>query len=373
MNRRYIFAGLVVILVTVGVGGGLTLLNVDTTPPEDPDPPTGNEFDYPVNETRLNEFYNNIRSGGPPPDGIPPIENPVYISVEDADEYLENSDIVFGLVHNGEVLAFPQRILVWHEIVNDLVGGERISITYCPLTGSSIAYKGELGVTNTTFGTSGSLINSNLLMYDRNSSSYWPQIHSQAVSGELKGHRLERIHMLWTTWARWMTEYPDSLVLSIDTGYVRNYYRDPYGSYQDKDSYYFNENTIFPVMNYDDRLTRKDVVIGIDVYDAQYAVDKSYVRQEKVVNLDVGSEKVVLFYDAELDAVRAFSRTINGQNYTFSYDNGSFIDDETSRIWNKEGVSGLSTLSVVDNFDVMWFAWVAFYPNTGLLCLDCTE
>lgn len=373
MRNRTLLSGFVIVLVVIGVGGGLLLSNNPTIPTEpNPNPPVERDLVYPVNETLLDELADNRISGGPPPDGIPPIEKPVYVAVEEAEEFLVDSDIVFGLVYNDELLAFPQKILVWHEIVNGIVGGERISITYCPLTGSSIAFKGKIEAGNTTFGTSGTLINSNLVMYDRETSSYWPQIFSQAVSGNQKGVRLERIHMVWTTWSQWKQLYPESLVLSLDTGFARNYNLDPYGSYQENDSYYQQGLPVFPVMHEDDRLSPKEVVIGVDVYTAQYAVSKQYMRDNKVVNLDVGNESVVLFYDSRLDTVRAFSPLLNNQTFTFAYSNGNIIDVETSSVWSPVGFSQHGWLSSIESFDVMWFAWVAFYPNTGLLCVNCS-
>jgi len=366
-----VWTGLIAILIILGIGGGYTLLNI---PQEElpPNNPIKLELDYPINETLLTEFSLNIRSGGVPPDGIPPIENPVYVSVSKADGFLDDLDIVFGFIHNGEIFAFPQKILVWHEIVNDIIGGENISITYCPLTGSSIAYRGEIESSNTTFGTSGQLLNSNLVMYDRNSWSYWPQIFSQAVSGEQKGVRLDRLHVTWTNWALWKAAFPNSLVLSTNTGFTRNYNHDPYGSYNDSDSYYFKGGPFFPVMNEDDRLSDKEVVIGIDTYYARSAVQKQYMREFKVVNLEVGTEKVVALYDIVLDDVRVFSRSLNGMNYTFSYENGAIRDQETGAVWNKYGTSIHGSLIAIDSFDVMWYAWVAFYPNTGLVCYGCS-
>lgn len=370
MNKRVLISGFVTVLVLLGIGGNLLL----TTPPATQDPPrfpidTG--FDYPINETLLDELADNLVSGGPGPDGIPAIENPVYISVAEANDFLDNSDIVFGLNYSGEYLAYPQKILVWHEIVNDLVGGEQISITYCPLTGSSIAYKGELEAGNTTFGTSGALINSNLVMYDRTTTSYWPQIFSQSFQGSQRGVRLERIHVVWTNWSLWKQAHPDSLVLSTDTGFARGYNYDPYGSYQENDSYYQRGFPVFPVMHEDDRLLPKEVVIGVDLYSAQYAVTKQYMRDNKVANLQVGNESVALFYDSSLDTVRAFSSLLNNQSFTYTYTDDNIVDVETSSVWSPLGFSHHGSLFPVDSFDVMWFAWSAFYPNTGLLCFGC--
>jgi hypothetical protein len=366
-------AGIVTIVILVGLGVS-TLLN--EPPPEDNNtlPPINTnkpDFFYPINEDQLNRYAANIQSGGVPPDGIPPIEEPVFWDVDKADDYLAPGDIVFGFDHNGEIYAFPQRILVWHEIVNLVVGGEQISLTYCPLTGSSLAFRGDIETTNTTLGVSGKLLNSNLVMYDRNTTSWWPQIHSQAVTGSQRGVRLQRLHVTWTTWALWKAAFPSSLVLSTTTGYTRNYQHDPYGSYNDTDSYYQKGGPFFPVMNEDDRLSDKTVVIGIDTYYSQYAVEKESLRMNKVLNLEVGNESVVALYNANLDDVRVFSRTLNDTTYTFEYTDGAFYDQETSTPWSKYGMSQLGALTPIDSFDVMWFAWAAFYPNTGLTCVGC--
>ena len=125
----------------------------------------------------LDDFTRNIQSGGPPKDGIPPIDKPKYVPAAEAEKFLKPNDIVFGLDYQRLAKAYPQKILVWHEIVNDEIKGEKIAITYCPLTGSSVAFRGRSrdGVA-LTFGTSGKLVNSNLLMYDRQTDSQWPQI-----------------------------------------------------------------------------------------------------------------------------------------------------------------------------------------------------
>lgn len=139
--------------------------------------------------SRLDEFAKNILSGGPPKDGIPPIDKPKYVSVQKAEDFLKSDDIVFLAEYWDTIMVFPQKILVWHEIVNDEIRGEKISITYCPLTGSVIGFKGRIDGFETTFGTSGKLLNSNLVMYDRATDSRFPQIPGAAVSGKETGRQ----------------------------------------------------------------------------------------------------------------------------------------------------------------------------------------
>jgi hypothetical protein len=362
-------------VVVVGLGIGLVILNQVPEPPIDdpidnPDDAQNDEYTFNTNATYLKQFERNVQAGGPPPDGIPPIEDPVYWDVEEADEFLNDADIVFGLVYNDLVIAYPQRILVWHEIVNENFDGTQISITYCPLTGSAVGFNGHLPGNNTTFGTSGRLVNSNLVMYDRATNSYFPQILSTAINKNYEGLQLERIHLVFTNWARWKFTFPDTLVLSTNTGFVRDYTWDPYGDYTDTNSYYHNNDIFFPVMNEDDRLFEKTVVIGIDNYQGQYAIQKQVLKIDKFAYFDIGNVSYVALYDSGLDTVRTFERTYEGVLLNFTYAEGYFTD-HTGTQWFVNGSSDAGSLTEIANMDVMWFAWAAYFPNTGLTCLNC--
>ncbi|MHA2363058.1 MAG: DUF3179 domain-containing protein [Candidatus Hodarchaeales archaeon] len=330
-----------------------------------------------INYTQLKMLADNIVSGGPPPDGIPAIENPKYWTATDADSFLNEKDIVFGLNYNGYILAFPQRILAWHEIVNENVNGTKISITYCPLTGSAVGFHGLILNTTTTFGTSGKLVNSNLVMYDRDSDSNWPQILGNSVKGDYYGERLQKIQLIWTTWSLWKAEFPSTYVLSDDTGYFRNYHSDPYGSYLRNNSYYQTGGSYFPVLNSDSRLRNKDVVYGIDFNGEQLAIQKSFLRENKVINTAVGNQSIVVLYDNDLDTARVYSRVINGFELNFTYDNEQYVDNN-GLIWDDRGNQNLTNIKLHEivyfdvmwfalYFDVMWFAWVAYFPQTSLI------
>jgi len=187
------------------------------------------------------ELVDASQSGGPEPDGIPAIENPRFVEASDAAGTLEENDPVFGVELGGEAKAYPQSILVWHEIVNDVIGGRPVSVTYCPLTGTAQGFhRGE-----TTFGVSGQLINANLVMFDRGSESWWPQILSTAITGDDAGRHLEEFQVIWTTWSRWRSTHPDTVVLTEETGFARNYGRDPYGEYNPRQGYYDDDSFIF--------------------------------------------------------------------------------------------------------------------------------
>ncbi len=327
---------------------------------------TGGGFEDPI----LDDFASNIISGGPPRDGIPPIEEPKYIPISQADAGMNDGDVVFVLEASEPVKIFPQYVLVWHEIVNEELDGEAISITYCPLTGSAVGYYGLVAAGGTTFGTSGKLLNSNLVMYDRATESYWPQILGRAITGPSKGDELDQFPVVWTRWGLAKARYPDALVLSENTGFLRNYGSDPYGSYLDEGSYYYRGDPFMPVMNRDDRLEPKEVVIGVKSGDSQLAILKSRVAEEKVANLVVGGAPIVAIYDEELDAVRIYSRQVEGQILVFTIEDSMVVDDQGSS-WSVlgrivEGPLEGASLEPVDYFDVMWFSWVAYYPDTEL-------
>jgi len=293
----------------------------------------------PEEEKSLSLLEKNVNSGGPPKDGIPAIDKPQYTSAAEAEKWLLPEDVVFGIEYKGFVSAYPQRILVWHEIANETIGNEKISVTYCPLTGTAIGYKGALAPkVVSTFGVSGKLVNSNLIMYDRATDSRWPQIFGKAITGALRGDRLGEVRIVWTTWERWKQRHPATKVLSQKTGFVRNYGKggDPYGSYLGKDKgYYASDQILFKPIIEARELHPKTVVVGLrDSAGNAAAILKERLRQEQKIEVKLGPKTVVVTYDPGLDYYTAASK---------------------------------GTDEWVNAFDAMWFAWKAFYPSTQLL------
>ena len=203
---------------------------------------------------------NEVLSGGPPKDGIPALLNPEFISANAA-SYLENDDLVLGYKNGDDIRAYPHDILDWHEIINDEINGEKIVITYCPLTGTGIGWLGMTGATDFTFGVSGKLYNTNLIPYDRETDSYWSQIRLDCVYGSKKGDKIEPIQLIETNWGTWQQMYPTTKVVSTNTGYTRNYGSYPYGAYKTSDL------LLFPVSIDDERLQKKEIVHGVIVND----------------------------------------------------------------------------------------------------------
>jgi hypothetical protein len=282
-----------------------------------------------------------IVSGGPPPDGIPSIDNPKFVSVQDASSFLSDSDLVLGLNINGDIRAYPLLILVWHEIVNDKVGGSPVAVTYCPLCFTNQVFNSTIGRNQIVqFGTSGKLYNSNLVMYDRTSKSLWSQALGQGIVGKYAGQKLQRIPFDLAYWKDWKQLYSNSKILSEDTGFSRPYGADPYGDYYTSDQLYF------PVPNYDNRLGLKEKIVGLDngggggVGKEQY---KAYrVRQietQKVINDEINGKAITLF-SLHSAMVRAYDRmVVGGKILEFEYNNtnNKITDKQTGSGWNFDG------------------------------------
>jgi len=304
-----------------------------------------------------------IRSGGPPRDGIPSIDNPQFVNASEAD-FVSDDDVVIGLEINGDTKAYPLSILVWHEIVNDNVGDTPVAVTYCPLCFTNQVFDRTINGQEVEFGTSGKLYNSNLVMYDRLTESYWSQALGTAIVGELAGYELEKIPFDVITWKDWKTLHPESLVLSTDTGHLRPYGVDPYGSY------YTDPRILFPVENKDDRLPPKSLIVGFHHRNLYKAYKQENVESSQVINDEIFGKSILLVSQFSGNT-RAFERTVNDQVLEFEYLDAKLIDLETQSVWSYEGVaiSGplegteLTRMAIDPGF---WFEWVAFHPDTDL-------
>lgn len=303
-----------------------------------------------------------IKSGGPPKDGIPSIDEPKFVKSSEAG-FVSDNDLVIGVNINGEQKAYPLFIMVWHEITNDIVGGVTVAVTYCPLCFTNQVFDRNVDGKITEFGTSGNLYNSNLVMYDRNTDSQWSQALGIAITGEMTGHVLKRIPFDVARWSDWKSLYPDTLVLTTDTGFYRSYGADPYGDY------YTDPRIIFPVENRDDRLFPKEKILGFD-NDSYKAYKLSDVEKNKIINDDVGDKKIVLV-SLYPEMARAFNRIVDSQVLEFEYSDGNIIDIQTKSKWNFDGeaiegqLKGKKLQREVYN-PGFWFEWVAFHPDTLL-------
>jgi hypothetical protein len=304
-----------------------------------------------------------IKGGGPPKDGIPSIDNPKFTGVQGS-QFVSDSDVVIGLEINGDARAYPLFILVWHEIVNDRVGDVPVAVTYCPLCYTNQVFERIINGNEVEFGTSGKLYNSNLLMYDRWTESYWSQALGTAVTGELTGMQLKTIPFDVITWGDWKKLHPDTLVLTTDTGHLRSYATDPYGDY------YTDPRIIFPVEHSDDRTHPKEIILGFNEDGIYKAYKQNDVEIKKIINDDIGETSLMLVSLFSQNS-RAFDRTLNGDILEFEFVDDKIMDTKTKSEWNYDGVaiSGplegnkLTRMSIEPGF---WFEWVAFHPDTDL-------
>jgi hypothetical protein len=349
-------------------GAGNEALQVD---------PSGWETDFSKHSVPLSEF----QSGGPPRDGIPPVDQPKPTSRADAEEWLSEREPVLAVEVGDQVRAYPIQILVWHEIVNDTLDGRPIAVTYCPLCNSSLVFDRHVGGRTLTFGTTGNLRRSDLVMWDRQTESWWQQLSAEAVVGELTGTNLKVLPSQTLSWADFKRIHPSGDVLSRDTGVARDYGSNPYVGYDQPDSepFLFDGET-------DDRLPPKERVVAIFAEDETVVVPFSRLEREPVVETEAGGRPVVVFYKrgvvSALDApvidgsrdvgtAAAFDPRLDGRRLSFERRGGGFVDRETGSGWDIAGraVAGElagERLEPVRHDQQFWFALAAFVPDARI-------
>jgi hypothetical protein len=300
--------------------------------------------------------------GGVKKDGIPALTNPKMIRAREAD-YLRDSDPVFGVEIAGDARAYPLRIMDWHEMLNDRVGGVSVSLAYCTLCRSGILFDTTVDGKTFTFGSSGLLYRSNKLMYDHQTESLWMTIPGEPVSGRLvaSGIRLKKLPLIVTTWREWRDLHPDTLILSLDTGYKRDYR--PGAAYGE---YFASPDLMFPVPNRDNRLRPKEEVFTLLVQ----GQPKAYVLSKlgDILNDEVGGEKLVLITDRRNGAVRAYAR---GESIFKARKTRSSVEAADGSMWalSEEALINPSTgerLPRLAGHLAYWFGWRSFYPQTLL-------
>ena len=323
-----------------------------------------------------------ILSGGPPPDGIPAIDDPRFQPVEAA-TWLEGNEPVVAFEVNGDARAYPVQILTWHEIVNDVVGGGPVAITFCPLCNSAMAFSRRVGDLVLDFGTSGRLYKSDLVMFDRQTKSLWPQIEGRAVVGPLIGSRLDVLPASMVSWADWRAAHPDGQVLSRDTGFSRPYGDNPYTGYDAEG----NSPFLFSG-SVDGRLPAMERVLAVELggQALAYPFTKLDRAAPTAVNDTVGGQELVVFFDKgtssaldtdriaegkDVGATGLFTPVLAGRRLTFEVQEGAFVDRETGSRWDILGraVNGPlegQALEPLPHIDTFWFAWGAFRPDTEI-------
>lgn len=318
--------------------------NGETIIIEAPTPEEGRSPDQSVGKIMITDGVkhsvplNEILGGGPPKDGIPSIDNPRFVSVVEANKFLNDTEPGVALNIDGIKRFYPFQILVWHEIVNDTIpapsevegNGKRVLVTYCPLCLSGIVFDPVIQSERVEFGTSGKLWNSNLVMYDRKTDSLWSQILGEAIFGEMTGTQLKVLPSDMVRYGDFKKINPDGTVLSRDTGTTRFYGQDPYGDY------YTTPGTYFPVAKKDDRLNDKDFILGIVINGRAKAYWPEAVKKIGEITDQFEEKTIVARYEKEIDAVRLFEKRTDG------------------------------TVERINPFGAFWFSWAAAHPETEL-------
>ena len=327
-----------------------------------------------------------ISSGSVGRDGIPPIYNPLFISIQEAEEieWLTGDHPVAIVEMDGNVKAYPLGILTFHEVVNDTIGDTPVVLTYCPLCYTAIGFIREVNGTVLNFGTTGNLRRSNLIMWDDVTESWWQQITGQAIIGDLAGESLDTVSVNISSFDEYKRSYPKGLVLSPDsTNYDMDeiYGKNPYVRYDAPNTQPFMFKQYI-----DKRLDPVERVLGININEDFLAIPFTSLEESLVRELEHNGEEIVVFYndrtlsalDKELivesriaGSASVFFPYINGEKIYFYNDNGVITDKGTNSKWSQlgqayEGPLMGETLDTIEATNILWFAWASFHPETGI-------
>ncbi|MFH0854159.1 MAG: DUF3179 domain-containing protein [bacterium] len=272
-------------------------------------------------------FYE-IISAGPRKDGIPPIDNPKFIPIKIADDYLSDIDMGIAVNIKGINRFYPFKILAWHQVVNDIFNGKKILVAYCPLCFSGVAFYSLVDEEQVEFGTSGMVWNSNSLIYDRKTESLWSLILGEAIYGEMTGTKLDMVDFQQINYGGFKKIYPNGEALSRDTGFFRFYDDDPY------EEYYRSSENFFPISKIDARLANRDLILGIIAGGNAKAYSFAKLREEGVIKDNFANKKIVAKYNEDM---------------------------ESASLFEEHPIAGLVKLPSMFGF---WFSWAAAYPET---------
>lgn len=338
---------------------------------------SGWKTDFSTHSVPLTE----IISGGPPRDGIPPIDRPKFETVNEASRWLQSPEPVIYLSINGDARAYPLQILTWHEVVNDEVGGTPVTVTFCPLCNTAIAFDRRLDGRVLDFGTSGNLRHSDLVMWDRQTESWWQQALGEAIVGQLTGQRLTMVPASIVSWASFREQFPRGRVLSPDTGYGRDYGRNPYLGYDRADQTPFLYRG--PM---DGRLLPMERVVAVSVGGEDVAYPFRVLQDRRAIADRVGDQPIVVLWEPgtasaldgssiansrDVGATGVFLAEIDGRALTFRWEHGAFVDAQTGSRWTvlahaTAGALAGRQLEPVLHSNPFWFVWAVFKPGTRI-------
>jgi hypothetical protein len=337
---------------------------------------------FDTNTDKRSIDMNELIDGGPGKDGIPSIDDPDFISQEEASNWLRGREPVISMEINGEARAYPIQILMWHEIANDELGGVPVSVTFCPLCYSAIVFDRRHDGEILEFGVSGLLRHSDMIMFDRQTDSLWQQFSGEALVGDYTGDFLTIIPSQLISFDQFRETYPDAKVLSRNTGHRRNYGENPYAGYDD-----INNSPFLLRKEVPGEISPMEKVVGVRTDSKVKGYTYTVTRDKRVLHDTVGGESIVIFHldgmASALDnrqihrsrddgATGVFSPILRNKELEFEYRDGKIYDLNTESQWNIAGraVSGphkgeqLKTLVYGDYFA---FAWLVFYPETEMM------
>lgn len=314
-----------------------------------------------------------------PRDNIPSIDEPKFVAPSEASPWLKDVEPVVVLELNGDARAYPLQILTWHEIVNDDIGDVPVAVTFCPLCNSAIAFDRRLDGELLEFGVSGNLRNSDLIMYDRQSHSWWQQFTGEGIVGKYAGRTLEHLPASIVSFADFAEAHPQGKVLSRDTGYARQYGRNPYAGYDTADG-----NPFLFRGDLDGRLLPVERVIAVTLDETDVAFPLTILQDEGAINYDSGERSIVVFHkfgttsalDAssiaesrDVGAAGVFDSHLDDRKLTFSVIDEKIVDEQTGSTWDilgnaVEGPLAGKSLAPVVHGSHFWFAWAVFKPDT---------
>ncbi|MDZ7779012.1 MAG: DUF3179 domain-containing protein [Gemmatimonadota bacterium] len=306
------------------------------------------------------------------PDAIPALTNPPLVAPDHEDaSYLSEEDRVVGLVVDGSAYAFPLNVLRWHENVNIDAGDEQLAVSYCPLTGTALTFDRSV-VDGAELGVSGLLFRNNLVLYDRGSEdrSFFPQMLRSAQCGPLSDRELglPMVASWEMRWDAWKDLFPDTRVLSRETGFRRDYTSNPNVGYEEID----NPRTLFPLV-LDPRRPPKERVLGIPTGGdggPAYPFEELAESERRAIHVGRAPGGRVVFWSAEAEAAIAFRAEVDDQALSFTASAGGYVDRETGSTWRLDGLAVSGPLEgrrlepVAESYVAFWFAWADFHPET---------
>lgn len=310
--------------------------------------------------------FDEIIWGGVLQDGIPPLRNPKMIAIDEAG-YLDDDNVIFGIEINGDYRAYPKRILAWHELFTDTVGGISVAGVYCTLCGTVILYKTEHNGVQYEMGTSGFLYRSNKLMYDKKTQSLWNTLWGKPVVGPLvgKGIEFDYLSVVTTTWGEWKQRHPTTKVLSLNTGHRRDYGEGV--AYHD---YFSTDNLMFDVPKVSRKLKNKQSILAIrlpNLSKESLAISTKFLQKNPIYTDQIANQQFIVFTDRT-----GANRVFEANNHVFEkYDQGITVVDSNNKQWkiyeDRLERSDGKVLKRINTFNAFWFGWKAAYPETRLV------